>query len=213
MKKNIIKFCSFFTLMFFFPAISFADLTPVRSPTNVLSTKGHDLSFGVGNFCEQIRRVQTDDKGNKNLCTYRPFVSSEFFLQAFEDFHYGLFLGTSLPQSAKDENTNRMVFLITPTARYFYQYFHFQIGLGLQLTRIWGNGGEVSLNNGNTTQTFNVPNESRVSRNTIAFIGTGYSLFDSVTLNSDLYVLEAFDGDKRAFSLLLQAKYHFGEIF
>ena len=41
--------------------------------------------------------------------------------------------------------------------------------------------------------------------------GIGYSLFDQLTLNSDLYALDLLDSDKRAYSLLLQMKYHFGE--
>lgn len=213
MKKNIVKiFLTAFCLVFLSP-ISFADLTPVRASTNVLATKTHDLGIGLGNYCEQIKRVQTDDKGSKNICTFRPFLSTEFFLQAAENFHYGLFLGSSFPQSAKDDFTHRMVLLISPTLRYYYEYFHFQVSLGLQVTRIWGDGGEVTLNNGNTTQTFNLPNESRFARNTVGSLGVGYSLFDNFTLNSDLYLIEALDSDKRAFSLLLQMKYHFGEIF
>lgn len=212
MKKNIAK--NLLTLIVIFLApISFADLTAVRSSTNVLATKSHDLAFGLGNYCEQINRVQTDDKGSKNICTYRPFLSSEMFFQGAENFHYGLFLGSSFPQSAKDDFTHRMVILATPGIRYFYDYFHFKLLLGLQITRIWGDGGETTLNNGNSTQTFNVPNESRFARNTVGAIGFGYSLFDSFTLNSDLYVIEAFDSEKRAFSLLLQMKYHLGEIF
>ncbi len=213
MKKNIVNKFLFLFFLFIVPQISFADLIAVRSNTNLLATKSHDLAFGIGNFCEQIQRVQTDDKGSKNICTYRPFLSTEIFFQAVDSFHYGLFLGSSLPQSAKDDFTHRMVMLATPGIRYYYDFFHFQLLLGIQFTRIWGDGGEVTLNNGNSTQTFNVPNESRFAANTVASVGFGYNLFDTLTLNSDLYVIEALESDKRAFSLLLQMKYHFGELF
>lgn len=200
-------------LTLLFSPIIFAVKIPERSGVNVLSSKESDWAIGLGNYCEQIDRVQTDDKGTKNICTFRPFLSTEMFLKGGETFHYGLFLGGSFPQSPKDDLTHRMVVLISPTVRIYYDYFHFQTTLGMQVTRIWGDGGEVTLNNGNSTQTFNVPDQSRFSYNMVLSLGVGYSLFDSFTLNSDLYVIEARDSDKRAFSLLLQMKYHFGEIF
>lgn len=205
---------SFFIALFIplvFSLTAKADLIPDRSNTNILEAKKSDWSLGLGNFCELIGRVQVDDKGNKNLCTYRPFVSSDIFLRTNHGMHYGLLLGSSFPQSPKDDFTHRMVMHFVPTARYYYEHFHFQFSLGLQFTRIWGDGGEVVLNNGSSTQTFNVPNESRFARNSLVGLGVGYSLFDQVTLNSDLYVLDLLDSDKRAYSLLLQMKYHFGE--
>ncbi len=213
MKKNITYNLIFLFLFYLNPPIVFADLTSIRSSSNILAAKGHDLGMGIGNYCEQIQRVQSDDKGSKNICTYRPFLSTEFFYKVGDTFHYGILLGSSFPQSPKDDTTHRMVVLAAPGMRFYYDFFHFQSLLGLQFTRIWGDGGEVTLNNGNSTQTFNVPNESRIARNMVWSIGAGYSLFDNVTLNSDLFVITALDKDKRAFSLLLQMKYHFGEIF
>lgn len=212
--KNLIQ--SFLYLTIFFIAHTYsiptwADLITNRSNSNVLEANKTDWSLGIGNFCELIGRVQVDEKGNKNLCTYRPFVSSDFFLRTNHGLHYGLLLGSSFPQSPKDDYTHRMVIHFVPAARFFYEHFHFQLSLGLQFTRIWGDGGEVVLNNGSSTQTFNVPNESKFARNTILGFGIGYSLFDQLTLNSDLYALDLLDSDKRAYSLLLQMKYHFGE--
>lgn len=210
-------FNTFFTVLSIFfianilPTFVYADLIPNRSQSNILESKTTDWSLGIGNFCELIGRVQVDEKGNHNLCTYRPFISSDFFLRTNHGLHYGLLLGSSFPQSPKDDYTHRMVMHLAPSARVFYEHFHFQLSLGLQFTRIWGDGGEVVLNNGSSTQTFNVPNESRFARNTIVGIGVGYSLFDQFTLNSDLYALDLLDTDKRAYSLLLQMKYHFGE--
>lgn len=212
--KNLIHSILSLTIFFIACTISkptFADLISDRSSSNVLEAKETDWSVGLGNFCELIGRVQVDEKGNKNLCTYRPFVSSDFFLRTKHGVHYGLLLGSSFPQSPKDDYTHRMVMHFVPTARMYYEHFHFQLSLGLQFTRIWGDGGEVVLNNGSSTQTFNVPNESRFARNTVVGFGIGYSLFDQLTLNSDLYALDLLDTDKRAYSLLLQLKYHFGE--
>ncbi len=213
MKKNNYPTIFIVLLFSFFSFLASADVATNTRSINKLDKHSYNLSFGAGNYCEQIGKVQVNEKGSKNICTFRPYLSLDLFFKNSWNFHYGILSGTSLPQSPKDELTHRMTMHFMPAMRIYYEDFYFQSALGIQTTRIWGDGGEVTLNNGNTTQSFNAPNKSVLANNYALSIGVGYSLFEDFSLSSDLFTLDLFDADKRNYSLLILGKYHFGELF
>ncbi len=168
-------------------------------------------SAGVGQFCEQIKKVKSQANDKADFCNARLMFNADFLLQGIDEFYYGLNSYLTLPHSPRDEKTKRMLILIAPTAKYLWKNFSFSSSLGIQFLRIWGDGGEVELNNGTGTQSFNVPSEARYARNTYFSLGFGYEFYSKISLNTEAFSLEPFASDKRSFSLFTSLQYRFGE--
>lgn len=182
----------------------------------ILLTKNcwaYDANISVGNLTEFITRVQTDDSGTLNVLTFNPYIASAInFNIENSSILLSPELGFTIPKSGRDQNTNRMTFYSILNLKYNFESIFLDFGAGLFFTRIWGNGGNESLNNGNSTTSFPLPDKSTISRNTIVNLGLGHHFNSDWDAEVHTYIFNLISRDDRSYSLLLNGTYHFGEL-
>lgn len=171
-----------------------------------------DLNVSLGNLCEYVGQIQTDEEGGKNFCSFLPSLSSSLDYQFMPGFILSPQLGATLPKSGRDENIKRMTMYALLNAKYKTHYVNFITGLGLYFTRISGPGGEALLNNGNSTDSFPLPKEAVYTRNFIVNLGLGFDFTKEWSAEAYTYIFNTLKSEDRAFSLGLSATYHFGEV-
>lgn len=171
----------------------------------------YDATFSVGNLCEYIGKIQTDDKGAMNSCEFNPYLSAAMDVPITTNFFLSPELGFTLPKHGRDENISKMTFFGLANSKYKLNMFHFIGGAGLFFTRISASGGSEDLNNGGTTSSFPLPEGAIYSRNFILNLGFGADFSPSLSADLHTYVFNLLSSDDRAFSVLINGTYHFGE--
>lgn len=182
------------------------------SASSSSSGSDNDFSASLGNLCEYVGQIQTNDKGGKNFCSFLPVLSLSYAYFATPNFAIVPQVGASLPKSGRDENIKRMTMFSLINAKYKTTYVNLVGGLGLYFTRIWGPGGEEALNNGNSTDSFPLPKDPVYTRNFIVNLGLSTDLSEEVSAEVYTYIFNAVKKEDRALSVGLSLSYHFGEI-
>lgn len=171
-----------------------------------------DLTLSLGNLCEFVGEIQTDDKGSTNVCSFHPYLASSLDYSISERFFLSPQLGLSFPQSGTDENIKRMTMIALLNTKYKTAYVNLVSGLGLFITRIWGPGGESELNNGTTVDSFPLPDEAVYGRNIILNLGLEKEFTTSWSGELRTYLFNLTESEDRAFSVGIQGTYHFGAV-
>jgi hypothetical protein len=181
-------------------------------PLGKAYAEGTDLTLSLGNICEYVGKFQTNENGDKNFCSFMPYLASSFDIPLANGFYLAPQVGASLPQSGKDENVKRMVFFALANGKYKINLLTLTAGLGLYFTRIWGPGGEAVLNNGTGTDSFPLPEEAVYTRNFILNLGAGAQITKEISAELYTYIFNAAKSEDRSLSIGVSATYHFGEV-
>jgi hypothetical protein len=174
--------------------------------------EGTDLTLSIGNLCEYVGKYQKNEDGDKNLCSFMPYLASSFDIALANGFYLAPQIGASLPQSGKDENVKRMALFALANGKYKINLLTLTAGLGLYITRIWGPGGEAVLNNGTGTDSFPLPEEPVYTRNFILNLGAGAQITNEISAELYTFIFNTAESEDRSLSIGLSATYHFGEV-
>jgi hypothetical protein len=171
-----------------------------------------DLSLSIGNLCEYIGKIQTDSKGSTNKCSFLPTLSTS--LDYYLTPSWVLFpqIGATIPKSGTDENVKRMTMFTLINMKYKTTYANLIFGTGFYFTRIWGSGGEATLNNGNSTESYPLPKDAVWSRNVILNLGVSTDFNEQWSAELYTYIFNVDASEDRAFSAGASLSYHFGDI-
>ncbi len=173
--------------------------------------KAYDTTLSVGNLCEYVGKIQTDDNGATNLCQFNPYLAGSLDFHLTSNFILSPELGFSVPKHGRDENINKMTFFFLANTKYKFSVFHFISGLGLFFTRISGSGGTEDLNNGTGVSSFPLPDSTTYSRNFIVNLGLGADFNKEWSADAHTYIFNLLKSEDRAFSIAINGTYHFGE--
>lgn len=172
----------------------------------------YDANLSVGNLCEYIGRIQTDDKGSTNVCSFRPYLGGAVDYLFFDDqLILSPEITLSIPKSNRDSKITKTNLVLLANAKYKVSIVHFVLGTGLFITRIAGDGGTETLKNGNSTDDFPVPEGSAFTRNFIINAGFGVDFNQKWSADLHTYIFNLTKSEDRSFSLALSGTYHFGE--
>ncbi|MGZ3788628.1 MAG: hypothetical protein ACXVLQ_08905 [Bacteriovorax sp.] len=174
-------------------------------------TKAYDAALSLGNLCEYVGKIQTNDSGSTNVCTFTPYLSGSVDFPLTPLFALSPEAGFSFPKSGRDENISKMNLFILANTKYKFSPFHVLGGLGFFFTRISGKGGNEELNNGTSTSSFPLPDSTIYSRNFILNLGLGASFDSHWSADLHTYVFNLLESEDRAFSIVINGTYHFGE--
>lgn len=199
-----------FLLLLFFLAISLS--ISKLGAAETVSNGNNDLTFSLGNLCEYIGQIQTDENGSTNKCSFNPYLASSLDFPISTSFVLSPRIALTLPKSGRDENVKRMSIHLLANTKYKTTYLDFIGGLGLFITRIWGPGGEAVLNNGNGSDSFPLPSEAVYARNIILNLGASYNFDQEWSAELHSYIFNALTSEERAFSIGINGTYHFGEV-
>lgn len=174
-------------------------------------THAYNLGLSLGNLCEYIGKIQTDDNATTNLCSFNPYMATSVDFALTNQFFFSPELGLSFPQSGRDENISKMSLFALANTKFKFSEFHFIGGAGLFFTRIAGKGGTEELNNGTTTSSFPLPDSTIYTRNFILNLGLGANFGQEWSVEAHTYIFNLLESEDRAFSLAINGTYHFGE--
>lgn len=171
----------------------------------------YDIGASMGNLCEFVGKIQTDDTGSTNVCSFNPYLAAFVDYPINNKFFLSPELGFSIPKSGRDESITKMSIVALANAKYKFSSFHLIGGAGLFFTRISGSGGTQELSNGTGTSSFPMPESTVYTRNFILNLGVGTSFNPEWSADIHTYVFNAETSEDRAFSIAINGTYHFGE--
>jgi hypothetical protein len=180
--------------------------------TFATQAKAYDFTLSLGNLCEYVGKIQTDESGSTNVCQFNPYLASSLDMYFNPDLALSPEAGFSIPKHGRDENITKMTLFALANLKYkFNSSVHAIGGLGLFFTRLSGKGGTEDLNNGNGTSSFPLPDATVYSRNFIVNLGAGVDFNQNWGADLHTYIFNALKSEDRAFSIAINGTYHFGE--
>lgn len=179
--------------------------------TNRAEAYTYGPTISLGNLCEFIGKMQTDDNGATNSCSFNPYFATSLDIPVTSSLFFSPELGLTLPKKGRDENISKISFFALANTKTKVEFVHFIAGVGFYFTRISANGGTEELNNGNTTSSFPLPDGAVISRNFIVNAGLGIDFSKDLSADVHTYVFNLVSSQERAFSVLINGTYHFGE--
>lgn len=179
----------------------------------LFSTKAmsYDLTASVGNLCEYVGKIQTDEDGSTNICSFNPYIASSLDFEMKKSFLISPEIGITMPRSGRENGISKMSLFTLANIKYLTTSYHFIGGLGLFFTRISGNGGSADLNNGTGVTSFPMPDSAVYTRNFIINLGAGTDFNKEWGADIHTYIFNALTSIDRAFSIAINGVYHFGE--
>lgn len=174
----------------------------------------HRWWLGAGLKTDYVGKVQITRDGEKNtwdpdLNLYAGITLARYWL-----IHPFIEIGGNLPGEGRDPNITRWVWYTTFGG--FYDFIvakHWSLGIkagtGFAMTTVSGKGGEETLRNGNTTESFPLPNGSSTTRNVIAVLGLSGTYEERWRANFDFHRFNAFNERNAAWSYLFAINYVF----
>jgi len=172
----------------------------------------YDLTLSLGNLCEYMGRIQTDDSGTTNKCEFNPYLAGTVDYPLTNEIVLSPEFGFSAPKSGRDENIQKMSLFALANAKYkFFSPLHLIGGIGYFITRIQGSGGSEDLKNGNSTVSFPLPDSTAYSLNLILNVGLGVDFSKDWSADVHSFVFNTLSSEDRAYSFALNGTYHFGE--
>lgn len=190
------------TLLFALTSISFLTFQNVNA---------YDITLSLGNLCEYVGQIQTNTSGATNVCNFNPYLASSYDYTYNPQFILSPEIGLSLPKSGRDESISKMSISLLANAKYKFSNYHLLGGAGLFISRVSGSGGEQLLNNGDSTTSFPMPEETVYARNFIINLGVGMDFDKDWSADLHTYVFNIITSEDRAFSIAINGTYHFGE--
>lgn len=176
-----------------------------------LPLRAYDVGLSLGNLCEYVGKIQTDDSGSTNICSFNPYLAGSIDYEVSKQFLLSPEIGLSMPKSGRDENISKMSLFALANAKYKFSEFHFIFGAGLFFNRVSGSGGTEDLNNGTGTVSFPLPDSTIYTRNFILNLGLGADFGTEWSADLHTYIFNPETSEDRAFSISINGTYHFGE--
>ena len=173
--------------------------------------QSYDAIVSLGNICEFIGKIQTDDKGATNVCAFNPYLSSSVDFKPFKNINFAPEIGFTFPQTGRDSNINKMNIVALINAKYTFSMLHLFFGTGFYFTRLSAGGGEEVLNNGNSTTSFPLPDSTVYTRNFILNLGARFPINATWSVDAHTFIFNLYNFEERSFSAVFNLNYHFGE--
>ena len=170
-----------------------------------------DTALSIGNLCEFVGVVATDELGTKSYCQFNPYLMGHIQNKLDENWTVSAEMGITIPKSGRDQNINKFSFFPLVNLDYTWGDFKLGPGIGLYVTRISSGGGEEVLNNGTSVDSFPLPDETVYTRNTVLNLHLGYQLNTDWSLNSQVLFFNLLTNEDRAFHIGAYLTYFFGE--
>lgn len=172
-----------------------------------------DVALGVGTQTQFVGKVQTDEAGSTNKFEFNPYLTGQAEFALTDSLSFFPEVGLLIPDSTRDSGISKMTFFVLGGVGYEINDWVLRFGLGLQMTRISGDGGTQLLDNGNGQTSFPMPEGSANSRNLITNLGVDYFFHSDWSARLESTIYNPINSRNRAFGYQLAVHYHFHDIF
>ena len=170
--------------------------------------------FSLGNLSLYPRKVQIDTNGTTEDFNFNPYFSFGLEYPWNKSWSFYPEAGLAFTGNGRHSAISRYGLFLLGDIGYRWKDFTFQTGLGLYWTLLDGDGGTQSLNNGNSTTNFYIPEFTSISSNLNLNLGFSYPIgqlfnFISLNLKIDSSVYNITNSLKRAISYRVGLQYFF----
>lgn len=165
--------------------------------------------IGFGNLTHNFLSAQNDEKGGKTVFEAGPVF---FIGSSFPFIFSNLSLSPAVGYAkffTKDQTNRSEIILQYHLSQNLFSSFKLRYGLSNYITKIGGKGGNLELNNGNSTATFYVPSESKTTFTASLDLGTELIFSSQYTLRLQASVLRFLSSERRRISHMLTFNYFF----
>ncbi len=169
------------------------------------SSRSYELGLGMTEY--QWQRTTESETGAISSsgtpfyhlhAQYHWAVGSAFFSPYLHYMPSTLWASTTAAKSSKSSLTG----LGLPWTKPIHLRWDFVTGPLLLRYTVKGDGGPITLNNGESTSTFYLPGEERTSQSFVWQVG-GAFVYDPMRYSLDLLLHAPFDSEKRSYSLMI----------
>jgi hypothetical protein len=170
------------------------------------------LGLQTGTYVPYAFKAQSSSDGGTQKLAINPFLSMSYRLRLTNRFMFAPELGYVLHTGNEDNTSTRTIFLLYTVTTPIHPAANLRFGLGTFHTRVSGDGGTVTLNDGGATQDFFVPEEGQTS--VISTVNLGGELFFNRQwgMRLDGAIMTPLSSTRRKFSYLLSLNYRLGSL-
>lgn len=176
------------------------------------SAQFSDWNFGLGVMNQTPGRYQTEVGGDKSSMNNRVALETGLVYEVAEDWTVHGDFGLLWPGGAEEDYISKQVYYLNLHGGYaLTSDWLLRLGTGLYFTRINGDGGTVSIRNGNGFTDFYVPEQSSISQNLTVNMASEYFFDKDYSLKGEVFLFNPTDSRNRSFNVALTFRYHLGD--
>lgn len=171
------------------------------------------LNFQFGTWLENYDQVRASASDETNGFELIPYISTSLNIRLPHDLSLIPELGWVI-QRTEEEVSKNIFFLRSDIAYDVNDWIKLKLGTSFVITSISGNGGEETLNNGNSTETYYIPEERSNAYNQTFDLGVEFFKKEhGLNLQSLIYAWN--ESEQRMYTITLSYIYKldFKELF
>ena len=164
--------------------------------------------FGIGGMVTHAGKVQTSLEGKRNTTDFTPYFHVSYPLPVLSNIYFIPEIGYLAPKKGQNDYKKYQYYIL---GNFGYTLGDKQVlkgGVGVFYTELKGEGGEVVLNNGSSTQTFYKPHGSSKSKNLSLNLGYEFFFQENTSLRADTFILGFASSKKRSFNYALSVDFY-----
>ncbi|MFT6631022.1 MAG: hypothetical protein ACJAS4_000968 [Bacteriovoracaceae bacterium] len=163
------------------------------------------LNLQIGTWMENYQQVQGTQDGDKNGFQFAPYIGVGLEYKLKPQYLLTPEIGYII-QRTSDEIKKNQFFLRADFAYLPNDWLRLKVGSSLMILMISGDGGEDTLPNGNSTETYYIPEERRTAYNqTLDF---GLEVFnDNMSARFQSFIYAWNESEERLISYALSYNY------
>lgn len=163
---------------------------------------------GLGGYTPFAWSTQEDEAGKTNTTTFFPMVSVNTFYPIGYQHYFVPEFGFVYHNKNFDHSKKYTFLVLCDVAWPVFSRLVLRYGVGGVWTYISGDGGNISLSNGDSAISFAVPDESSTSFNATLDFGLDFALDSHYTLRGEFFLFGMFSGTSRQYSYLFSVNYY-----
>jgi hypothetical protein len=166
-----------------------------------------NLTITGGNWFDNYKQVQTSPSGSTSGFEVAPFFATSIDYFFREKWVAIPEVGWVVQRDAQDSRISKNLFFIRLDAAYSVKdNFRLRFGTSLMILNIGGNGGETTLPNGDSEETYYIPTERRTALNQTIDLGAEY-IIDRISIRGQAYIYAWLDSEERLISYSMSLSY------
>lgn len=166
-----------------------------------------NVTITGGNWFDNYKQVQTNASGGNQGFEVAPYFSAAIDYYILEKWITIPEIGWVVQRSAGDDKISKNLFFIRMDAAYlFNDNLRLRVGSSLMILNMSGNGGEQTLPNGDSEETYYVPTERRTALNQTIDFGAEY-IIDRISIRAQAYIYAWLNTDERLITYSTSVSY------
>jgi len=167
------------------------------------------LGVGVGIYVPYAFKAQDDKDASTETFAFNPYISIHYEHPIWWGQFFKPELGFVFHSGNEDNTSKTTVFLRYNFAHKFNQDISLRYGLSTFMTKIGGDGGTVTLNNGTSTADFYAPSQTVTTYFSTLDLGAEYIATSNFGIRFGTQLMGVTSSEKRKLSYMLSSNLYF----